>query len=114
MGDIEGTIERLRQKGISLADIYGKLGMERGYFDGRRRSVNEYKRKELARQIIEAYPDYFLDEVQESEPEKTSGNEYKEKYIRLLEERLKDVEADREFLRKIVFEKLDILLKEKK
>lgn len=48
MGDIESVIDRLRQKGLSIADIYTKLGMERGFFDGRRRSINEFKRRELA------------------------------------------------------------------
>lgn len=114
MYDIEKVIETLKKRSVSIADIYERLKMERGYFDGRRRSVNEYKRRELAKQIVEAFPEYFEKEnmVEETRVESSSSNEYKDKYIRLLEERLKDVEGDREFLRKVILEKLDKILKQ--
>lgn len=110
MHDIEKVIGTLKKRSVSIADIYGRLKMERGYFDGRRRSVNEYKRRELAKQVMEAFPEYFEQTPDTTEPQrKENDNPFREKYIRLLEERVKEVEKERDFLRKTVIEKLERL-----
>lgn len=110
MADIESVIERLKQKGLSIADIYTKLGMERGYFDGRRRSINEYKRRELSKQIMDNFSEYFNDIMEESTPANFYSDKYQGEYIESLKSRIKDLESDRDFLRKIVLEKLDAVL----
>jgi len=109
MGDIEFVIDRLRQKGVSLATIYQRLNVERGYFDGRRRSVNEYKRRELAKQITEAFSEYFndLNVIEEPKIQTLNTDTYKDEYVQLLKDRIKDLESDRDFLRKIILEKLE-------
>ncbi len=110
--EIESVIDRLKKKGISLADIYGKLNMERGYFDGRRRSVNEFKRRELAKLVMGAFSEYFSDTYTVEEPQLNTsyGDNYKDEYIESLKARIKDMETDRDFLRRIILEKLDLLI----
>jgi len=110
MGDIESVIDRPRQKGLSIADIYTKLGMERGFFDGWRRSINGLKRRELAKQIAESFSEYFTDMVEETQITTYAGDKYKDEYIDSLKARIKDLESDRNFLRKIILEKLDVII----
>lgn len=94
MADLEKILEHLKRKGISIADVYGRLEMERGYFDGRRRSVNADKRDELAKQILEAF--HAETEGVEFGDEPKTENKIEMKYIALLEKRLQEVEAERD------------------
>lgn len=59
MADIEKVINDLKARGIKLADIYGRMKLERGYFNGRRRSINEASRRGLAEDIIKEFPEFF-------------------------------------------------------
>ena len=110
MEDIENVIQHLKKKGLSIADIYNGLGVERGYFDGRRRSTNGHKRKELAKQVVDKFAEYFTDTVEDSPAISQYDDNYRDEYIESLKARIKDLELDKDFLRKIILEKLDAVL----
>lgn len=115
--DIEKVLEHLSRKGLSDANIYARLQMPRGTFYARRQSTKEITREALAEKIIQAYPDQFPNgEIPTAqEPEIHYGNPTTAKYIALLENQLKDANADREWLRHLLnetFKEIKALLAE--
>jgi hypothetical protein len=107
--DVEKVIYFLKsEKGITLNEMMKKVGVERGGFLSWRRSTNEGRRKELARELIKGFPQYFGDEVEKAQ-EKVDEIKIEARYIAYLEKETERLRLENERLFKMLEEKINTL-----
>jgi len=79
--DVEKVIDFLKnEKGITLTEMIGKLGIERGGFLSWRRSTNKGRRDLLAQKLRESYAEHFTN----GSPRPTA-DDIENKYMTMLE-----------------------------
>lgn len=96
---IDETVERLTQSGITINQIVDALQVQRGMFYSWKRSEKLERLEQMRDKIKEAFPDYFKDGW---ENEVRANDDTEQKYQRHLEETVRDLRKDKERLMQII------------
>jgi len=103
-------IEHLRQKGIKHVDIMRAMNIEKGMFNSWRNSANKKRRMEMTEELLRIYAseleDIGLSTFNEPAPPYLLKRE-DDKYLELLEQTVKELKVQNEWLRNLVEEKND-------
>jgi uncharacterized membrane protein YcaP (DUF421 family) len=101
-------IEHLRQKGIKHVDIMRAMNIEKGMFNSWRNSANKKRRMEMTEELLKIYAseleDIGLSTFNEPVPPYLLKRE-DDKYLELLEQTVKELKVQNEWLRNLVEEK---------
>lgn len=102
---IDTVIDYLKNScGIKIQKIADRLGIQRIEIYTKRRSVKKKVRDEFAREIIGAFPEYFpngeLPENLMPPTMPTIAEVHEDKYVKLLEETLKEQKAENAQMKK--------------
>jgi hypothetical protein len=102
--DLENVITLLKgQKSVSLKEMMEKVGVERGGFLSWRRSSNKGRRDELAKKLIDAYPQHFEEIEDKPNP---AERDVRDKYTEFLEKEIERLRFENDRLLRMVEQKL--------
>jgi len=101
-------IEHLRQKGIKHVDIMKAMGIEKGMFNSWMNSANKKRRMEMSEELLRIYSaelgSIVMPTVNEPTPPYLPKKE-EDRYVELLEETVRELKIQNEWLRGLVEEK---------
>lgn len=92
-------VENLMSKGIRQVEIMRKLGVEKGGFNSWRNSTSASRRREMSQKLIEVFGIEIQPDIVQEPAQTQTYEKGKEKYVLLLEETIKDLRDQVEWLR---------------
>lgn len=106
--DPNQMIEYLRLRGIKQIDIIRAMGIEKGMFNSWRNSSNKKRRQEMSERIYALYEGELSDLGGDTVNEPVATylpKKEDDRYVEMLEETIKDLKQQNEWLRKMIDEK---------